>query len=148
MSLESRLMTDLKEAMKAKDQAALRSIRAAKAALLLLKTDGTGKEIDESSEIKLIQKLIKQRQDSLEIYEKQGREDLAVTEREEIEVLQRYLPKQLSEEELMPIIKDIITKSGAEGMKDMGKVMGMASGQLSGQADGKTISSIVKKLLS
>ena len=148
MSLESRLMTDLKEAMKAKDQAALRSIRAAKAAILLLKTDGTGKEIDESSEIKLIQKLIKQRQDSLEIYEKQGREDLAVTEREEIEVLQRYLPKQLSEEELMPIIKDIITKSGAEGMKDMGKVMGMASGQLSGQADGKTISSIVKKLLS
>ena len=148
MSLESRLMTDLKEAMKAKDQAALRSIRAAKAAILLIKTDGTGKEIDESSEIKLIQKLVKQRQDSLEIYEKQNREDLAATEREEIEVLQRYLPKQLSEAELIPIIQDIIDKSGAGGMKDMGKVMGMASGQLSGQADGKTISGIVKKLLS
>jgi uncharacterized protein YqeY len=147
MSLESRLMKDLKEAMKAKDQAALRSIRAAKAGILLKKTDGTGKEIDESSEIKLIQKLVKQRQDSLEIYEKQNREDLAVTEREEIEVLKRYLPQQLSEEELTPIIQDIITKSGAEGMKDMGKVMGMASSQLSGQADGKTISAIVKKLL-
>jgi len=148
MSLESRLMTDLKEAMKSKDQAALRSIRAAKASILLLKTDGTGKEIDEASEIKLIQKLVKQRQDSLEIYEKQNREDLAVTEREEIEVLQKYLPQQLSEKELTPIIQDIIAKSGAEGMKDMGKVMGMASGQLSGQADGKTISLIVKKLLS
>ena len=148
MSLESRLMTDLKEAMKSKDQAALRSIRAAKAAILLLKTDGTGKEIDEQSEIKLIQKLVKQRQDSLDIYEKQNREDLAVTEREEIKVLQKYLPKQLSEAELTPIIQDIITKAGAEGMKDMGKVMGMASGQLSGQADGKTISTIVKQLLS
>ncbi len=148
MSLESRLMTDLKEAMKAKDQAALRSIRAAKAAIILLKTDGTGKEIDESGEIKLIQKLVKQRQDSLEIFEKQEREDLAVKEREEIAVLQKYLPQQLSEAELTPIIKAIIEKTGASGMKDMGKIMGMASGQLSGQADGKTISAIVKNLLS
>jgi len=147
MSLEVKLMTDLKEAMKAKDQPALRSIRAAKAAILLLKTDGSGKELDESGEIKLIQKLVKQRQDSLDIFEKQNREDLAVKEREEIAVLQRYLPKQLTEEELTPIIKDIIDKTGSTNMKDMGKVMGMASSQLAGKADGKTISAIVKKLL-
>jgi uncharacterized protein len=148
MSLESRLMTDLKEAMKAKDQAAMRSIRAAKAAIILIKTDGSGTEIDESGEIKLIQKLVKQRQDSLDIFEKQNREDLAVIEREEIAVLQKYLPQQLSEEELTPIIQSLIEKTGASGMKDMGKIMGMASSQLSGQADGKAISAIVKKLLS
>jgi len=141
-------MTDLKEAMKAKDQAALRSIRAIKAAILNFKTDGSGNELDEGKEIKLVQKLVKSRQDSLDIYEKQGREDLAVTEREEIAVLQNYLPKQLSEDELLPIIKDIIAQTGAAGMKDMGKVMGMASGKLGGQADGKTISMLVKKLLS
>ena len=148
MRLEERIMPDLKAAMKAKDQAALRSIRAIKAAILLIKTDGTGKELDEASEIKLIQKLVKQRQDSLDIYEKQGREDLAVTEREEIAVMQKYLPQQLSEDELLPIIQEIITQTGAAGMKDMGKVMGMASAKLAGQADGKTISTIVKKLLS
>lgn len=147
MSLESRIMGDLKEAMKAKDQAALRSIRAVKAAILLTKTDGSGKELDEASEIKLVQKLVKQRQDSLDIYVKQEREDLAVTEREEIEVLQRYLPKQLSEDELKPIIQEIISQIGASGMKDMGKVMGMASAKLAGQADGKTISVMVKQLL-
>ena len=147
MSLESRLMTDLKEAMKAKDQAALRAIRAAKAAILLQKTDGSGKELDEAGEIKMIQKLVKQRQESLDIYNKQGRDDLAIIETEEINVLQKYLPKQLSESEIEPIIKEIITSSDASGMKDMGKVMGMASAQLSGQADGKTISNIVKKLL-
>jgi len=148
MSLEDKLMPDLKTAMKAKDQAALRAIRAVKAAILLIKTDGSGKELDESGEIKLIQKLVKSRQDSLEIYEKQGREDLAKIEIEEIEVLQRYLPQQLSEDELMPIIKSIIDETGAKGMRDMGKVMGMASAKLAGQADGKTISAIVKKLLS
>lgn len=148
MSLETRIMTDLKEAMKAKDQAALRSIRAVKAAITNIKTDGTGTILDEAGEIKLIQKLVKQRQDSLDIYEKQGREDLAVTEREEIEVLQNYLPAQMSDEDLTIFIKDIITKSGAESMKDMGKVMGMASTQLAGKADGKTISAKVKELLS
>lgn len=147
MSLETKIMSDLKEAMKAKDQVAMRSIRAIKAAILLTKTDGSGKALDEAGEIKLIQKLVKQRQDSLEIYEKQNREDLAATERDEIAVLQKYLPKQLSEEELLPILKDIISKSGAEEMKDMGKVMGMASAQLSGQADGKTISGLVRNLL-
>jgi len=147
MSLETRITDDLKTAMKAKDQAALRSIRAVKAAIILTKTDGSGNELDEAGEIKLIQKLVKQRQESLGIYEKQGREDLAVTEREEIEILQRYLPQQLSEDELRPIITDIISQTGASGMKDMGKVMGMASAKLAGQADGKTIITMVKQLL-
>lgn len=147
MSLESRITTDLKEAMKAKDQAALRGIRAIKAAILLAKTDGSGKEMDESGEIKLVQKLIKQRQDSLDIFKKQGREDLAVVEEEEIAVLQKYLPEQLSEEEIIPIIKEIISTVGAESMKDMGKVMGMASQKMAGKADGKTLSGIIKTLL-
>ncbi len=147
MSLETQIMTDLKTAMKAKDQAALRSIRAVKAAILLTKTDGTGKELDESGEIKLIQKLIKQRQDSLEIFKKQGRADLAEIEEAEIAVLQKYLPTQLSEEELRPIIKGIIDETGASSMADMGKVMGMASQKIAGQADGKTLSMLVKKLL-
>ena len=147
MSLETQIMTDLKTAMKAKDQAALRSIRAVKAAILLTKTDGTGKELDESGEIKLIQKLIKQRQDSLEIFKKQGRADLAEVEEAEIAVLQKYLPTQLSEEELQPIIKGIIDETGASSMADMGKVMGMASQKIAGQADGKTLSMLVKKLL-
>ena len=148
MSLESRIMPDLKEAMKSKDQAALRGIRAIKAAILLVKTDGTGKELDEAAEIKLVQKLIKQRQDSLDIYKEQGRDDLASVEEEEIAVLKRYLPEQLSEEELIPLIKGFISESGAESMRDMGKVMGLASQKLAGKADGKTISSLVKNLLS
>ncbi len=147
MSLETRLMADLKEAMKTKDQASLRAIRAAKAAILLFKTDGSGKELDEAAEIKLIQKLVKQRQDSLEIYKKQGREDLAVIEREEIEVLKRYLPEEISEDDLRAFLEKLISELGAEGMKDMGRVMGMASQKLAGKADGKTISSIVRNLL-
>lgn len=147
MSLESKLMPDLKAAMKAKDQAALRSIRAIKAAILILKTDGTGKEIDEATEIKILQKLVKQRKDSLEIYEKQGREDLAVTEREEIAVIEKYLPAQMGEDEIKSIIEGIIGQVGATSMKDMGKVMGMANQKMAGQADGKTIASVVKALL-
>lgn len=148
MTLETRLMADLKDAMKSKDQAALRAIRAAKAAILLFKTDGSGKELDTASEIKMIQKLVKQRQDSLDIYEKQGREDLAVVEREEIEVLKRYLPEEMSDEELKANIKRIIDETGASGMKDMGRVMGMASKQLAGKADGRRISEVVKEFLS
>ncbi|MEM6966102.1 MAG: GatB/YqeY domain-containing protein [Bacteroidota bacterium] len=147
MSLESKVMTDLKTAMKAKDQAALRSLRAIKSAILLAKTDGSGKALDEAGEIKLVQKLVKQRKDSLEIYEKQNREDLATKEKEEIAILTNYLPKQLDAAELEAIIKDIIAKTGATSMKDMGKVMGMASKQLAGKADGKTISGVVKGLL-
>lgn len=148
MSLEQRVMGDLKSAMKSKDQAALRGIRAIKAAIVLTKTDGSGKELDEAGEIKLVQKLVKQRQDSYDIFTKQGREDLAVVEAEEIDVLKKYLPAQLGEDEILPIVKEIIATTGAAGMKDMGKVMGMASAKLSGQADGKTIASIVKQLLS
>ncbi|MEO1628336.1 MAG: GatB/YqeY domain-containing protein, partial [Bacteroidota bacterium] len=143
-----RIAQDLKAAMKAKDQAALRSIRAVKSAILLFKTDGSGKELDEASGIKLLQKLVKQRKDSLDIYEKQGREDLAQKEREEISVIERYLPEQISPEKLEGIIRTIIEQTGANSMKDMGKVMGMASKQLAGKADGKTISGVVKQLLS
>lgn len=147
MTLEERIKPDLVAAMKAKDQASLRGIRAIKAAILLAKTDGSGRAITPEVEIKMLQKLIKQRKDSLEIYEKQDREDLAVTEREEIEVIERYLPEQVSQEELEKVIKDIIEKTGASSMKDMGKVMGMANKKLAGRADGKTISAVVKQLL-
>lgn len=147
MSLETTINQDLKTAMKAKDQVALRGIRAIKSAILLAKTDGSGADLDETAEIKLLQKLVKQRRDSLEIYEKQNREDLATTEREEIEVIERYLPAQLSEDELREKIREIIETTGASGMKDMGRVMGSATGQLGGRADGKTIASIVKELL-
>lgn len=148
MSLETQLMQDLKTAMKAKDKVALRSIRAVKAALILQKTDGTGEEMTEEKEIKLLQKMVKQRKDSLDIYVKQGREDLAETEREEIVVIEKYLPAQMSEADLEQVIADLMEKTGASSMKDMGKLMGMASKQLAGKADGKTISVMVKKLLS
>ncbi len=144
MGLESRIMGDLKEAMKAKDQAALRTIRAVKAAILLQKTDGSGAELTEEMEIKMIQKLAKQRQDSYDIFAKQNRQDLADIEKAELEVLKNYLPEQLSEDKIKEIVNTIIASTGAEGMKDMGKVMGMASKELAGKADGKTISGIVR----
>ncbi|HHM20792.1 MAG TPA: GatB/YqeY domain-containing protein [Bacteroidetes bacterium] len=147
MSLETKIMEDLKVAMKNKDEAAKRSIRAIKAAILLHKTGGSGRELDEAGEIKLLQKLVKQRQDSLEIYEKQGREDLAKAEREEIAVIKKYLPEQMSEAELEAALKKIIETTGATSMKDMGRVMGTASKQLAGRADGKTISTVVRRLL-
>ena len=147
MSLETRIAGDLKTAMKAKDQAALRTIRAIKAAILLQKTDGSGKELTEEMEIKMIQKLAKQRQDSYDIYVKQNREDLAAVEKEELDVLKNYLPEQLSEDKIKEVVEAIIAKIGAEGMKDMGKVMGMASKELAGKADGKTISGIVRSAL-
>ena len=148
MSLEDKINNDIKEAMKAKDQARLRGVRAIKSAILLLKTDGSGNAIDESAEIKLLQKLIKQRQDSYDIYVKQNRQDLATTEKEEIDVIMQYLPQQMSAEELEAKIKAMIAEMGASGMKDMGKVMGTASKAFEGKADGKTISGIVKNLLS
>lgn len=147
MSLESTINEDLKNAMKAKDQAALRGIRAVKSAILLHNTSGSADGLNEEKEIALLQKLIKQRQDSLDIFEKQGREDLAVIEREEIAVIMRYLPKQLSEEELKAAIKAIIDRTGASSMKDMGRVMAEASKEMAGKADGKTISVVVKELL-
>ena len=148
MTLEEKIKPDLIAAMKAKDQARLRGIRAIKAAILLAKTDGSGKALTPESEIKMLQKLIKQRKDSVEIYEKQGREDLAVVEREEIAVIEKYLPEQMSPEELEKVIKAIVEQTGATSMRDMGKVMGLASKQLAGRADGKTISGVVKQMLS
>ena len=147
MSLTKKISTDLLIAMKAKDQVALRGIRAIKAALQKAATDGSGDAIDEVKEVKILQKLVKQRQDSLEIFEKQGREDLAVKEREELVIINKYLPKMLSADELQPIIAKIIQSVGAEGMKDMGKVMGVASKQLAGKAGGKEISGVVRTLL-
>ena len=147
MNFKDKLTSDLKEAMKAKDQAALRSIRAIKAALLLAETDGSGKEVDDQKFIQIVQKLIKQRKDSLEIYEKQGRDDLAQTEKEEIAVISNYLPEQMSAEALSAYITELISKLGAEGMKDMGKVMGAANKELAGKAEGKLISMEVKKQL-
>ncbi|MEZ5057223.1 MAG: GatB/YqeY domain-containing protein [Saprospiraceae bacterium] len=123
MSLEAKITEDLKTAMKAKDQAALRGIRAIKSAILLAKTDGSGQAIDDQKEIQILQKLIKQRRESLEIYEKQNREDLAKVEQEEIDVIEKYLPKQMDEAELEAAIKEIIASTNATSMKDMGKVM-------------------------
>lgn len=148
MSLEQKIMTELKTAMLAKDEAGLRSLRAVKAAILLAKTsEGAGGELKEEDEIKLLQKLVKQRKDSLEIFQQQNRSDLAKKEEEEIAVIEKFLPKQLSAEELKRMIATIISETGASSPADMGKVMGVATKQLAGKADGKTISTLVKELL-
>lgn len=149
MSLEQTINADIKTAMLAKDEKGLRSLRAIKAAIILAKTaEGAGGEIKQEEEIKMLQKLVKQRKDSLEIFTQQNRPELALKESEEIEVIERYLPKQLDAETLKTLIQTIITETGASSPADMGKVMGAASKQLAGKADGKTISAIVKELLS
>ncbi len=149
MSLQTQVMTALKEAMKAKDAMALESLRAVKSAILLAQTEtGSKEELTEEQELKLLQKLVKQRKDSAAIFTEQGRADLAEPEIAQAAVIEQFLPEQMSEEEVAKIIEDLIAKTGASGMKDMGKVMGMASGQLAGKADGKTISTIVKEKLS
>jgi hypothetical protein len=148
MNLEAKIQQDLVTAMKAKDEKALRGIRAIKAAILLAKTDGSGKALDSEGEIKLLQKLVKQRKESLAIFEQNGREALAQTEREEIAVIEQYLPKQMDEAEIEVIVKSIIAETGAASMKDMGKVVGAANKQLAGQAEGSVIAGIVKRLLS
>jgi uncharacterized protein YqeY len=148
MNLEQKIMADLKTAMLAKDEKALRSLRAIKAAILVEKTkEGAGGDLKEEDEIKLLQKLVKQRKDSLEIFQQQNRTDLAQKEQEEIEVIEKFLPKQLSAEDLKAIISTIIAETGASSPADMGKVMGVASKQLAGKADGKAISAVVKELL-
>lgn len=148
MSLEQKIMTSLKAAMVAKDEAALRSLRAVKAAILLAKTsEGAGGELKEEDEIKLLQKLVKSRKDSLEIFQQQNRPDLAKKEEEEIAVIEKFLPKQLSPEEVKAELTAIIASVGAASPADMGKVMGAATKQLAGRADGKTISTMVKELL-
>lgn len=148
MSLEQQVMAEMKDAMKAKDEATLRGLRAIKAEIIKAKTEpGANGEISADGELKLLQKLVKQRKDSLEIYEKQNREDLAQKEKEEITVIEKFLPKQLSEAELHAEIEKIIAATGASTPADMGKVMGVATKQLAGKADGKAISAAVKTLL-
>ena len=148
MSLEQTINNDIKSAMLAKNEVALRSLRAVKAAILLAKTaEGAKETLGDEEEIKILQKLVKQRKDSLEIFEKQNRPELAQKEKEEIDVIEKYLPAQLSPEELKGIIEKIIADTGASSPADMGKVMGVATKQLSGKADGKAISAIVKELL-
>lgn len=149
MALEQKIMADLKTAMLAKDEKGLRSLRAIKAAILLAKTsEGAGGEMTEEAETKLLQKLVKQRKDSLEIFQQQNRTDLAQKEQEEIEIIEKFLPKQLLPEELKEIISKIIAETGASSPADMGKVMGAATKQLAGKTDGKAISAVVKELLS
>ena len=148
MSLEQQVMAEMKEAMKAKDEATLRSLRAIKAEIIKAKTEpGAGGEVSSEKELSLLQKMVKQRKDSLQIYQQQGREDLAKKEEEEISVIERFLPKQLSAEELRAEVQQIIAETGASSPADMGKVMGMASKRLAGKADGKSISAVVKELL-
>ncbi len=147
MTLEEKINKDLVVAMKAKDDIALRGIRAIKSAILLAKTDGSGQAIDAAREVQMLQKLLKSRQDSYDIYVKNNRPELAQKEAEEIDVIKRYLPKMLEGAELEGILQQIIAEAGATSPKDMGKVMGMASKQLAGKADGKMISETVKRLL-
>ena len=148
MSLQKQIMEELKTAMKSKDVVALQALRAVKSAFLLAKTEtGAGDDLTEDQEMKIIQKQVKQRKDSATIFIDQGRQDLADPELAEIAVLEKFLPEALSEDAIEKVVLETIAKTGAEGMKDMGKVMGMVSKQLAGQADGKTISGIVRKNL-
>lgn len=148
MSLQTKVMDALKEAMKAKDTIALESLRAIKSDILLAKTEaGAAAELAEEEELKLLQKLVKQRKDSAALYAQQGRNDLAEPELAQVAVIEKFLPKQLSEAEVTEAVKAIIAEVGATSAKDMGKVMGVATKQLAGKTDGKVISAIVKSLL-
>ena len=146
MSLEQQVMNDMKDAMRAKEEASLRGLRAIKAALLILKTSGST-EITESDELKMLQKLVKQRKDSLTIYQQQNRTDLAQKEEEEIKIIEKFLPQPLSLDDLQREVQKIIINSGASSVADMGKIIGIANKQLAGKADGKTISEVVKQFL-
>jgi uncharacterized protein YqeY len=149
MALEQNVMAQLKTAMLAKDEASLRGLRAIKAAIILAKTsEGAGGELKEADETKLLQKLVKSRKDSLEIYQQQGRADLAQKEQEEIAVIERFLPKQMDEAALKAAVAKIIAETGATSPADIGKVMGAATKQLAGQADGKMINAVARELLS
>ncbi len=149
MNLKSRIDEELKSAMRAKDQARLRTLRAIKTAFVLASSQkGAGRDIDDADALKILQKLAKQRKDSLEIYEREGREDLAVVEREELKIIQTFLPEAVSEEELEKILREIIERTGAKEPRDMGRVMGAAAARLAGRADNKSIAALAKKLLS
>lgn len=147
MTLEEKVNQDLVVAMKAKDEVSLRGIRAIKTIIQLAKTDGTGQAIDATREVQMLQKLVKTRQESMEIFETNGRTELAQKEREEIEVIRKYLPAMLEGPELEAVLKKIIADTGAESARDMGKVMGAANKALAGKAEGRAISDIVKRLL-
>jgi uncharacterized protein YqeY len=147
MSLETEIMARMKEAMKAKDEAALRGLRAIKAAILLLKTSGN-ESITAEDELKMLQKMVKQRQDSLDIFRQQNRTDLAQKEEEEIRIIEQFLPQQMSVAEIKIALQEIIAEVGAADIKDLGKVMGVATKKMAGRADGKIISAMTKELLS
>ncbi|MBL4663232.1 MAG: GatB/YqeY domain-containing protein [Flavobacteriaceae bacterium] len=149
MSLSEQIMEAMKTAMKSKDTLSLQALLSVKAAILLAQTESGAKQtLSETEELKLLQKLVKQRKDSAVIFSEQGRTDLADPEIAEAKVIEAFLPEQMSEEEVAKIIDEIIAQTGAASMKDMGKVMGMANGKLAGKADGKTISTIIKQRLS
>lgn len=149
MSLATQIMDKIKEAMKAKDTVALEALRAIKSAILLAQTESGAKEdLTTDDEIKLLQKLVKQRKDSAAIYTEQGRTDLAEPELAQLAVIEQFLPAQMTEEEVEAVVAKIISENGFSGMASMGQVMGIASKELAGQTDGKTISTLVKKLLS
>jgi uncharacterized protein YqeY len=149
MSLEEKVMAEMKDAMKSKNEPLLRGLRAIKAEIIKVKTEpGSGGVVSAEGELKLLQKLVKQRKDSLEIFKQQSRADLAQKEEEEIAVIEKFLPKQLGEDEIRAKVSAVIAEVGATGPQDMGKVMGVVTKQLTGQADGKVISAIVKEQLS
>ncbi len=147
MSLQENVNEQLKTAMKAKDTVALESLRAIKTAITMAQTQAGAKELNLEDEIKLVQKLVKQRKDSAEIFHQQGRVDLAEPEEAQIKIIEQFLPEQLDEAAITEIVAGIIVKIGAAGIKDMGKVMGIASKEIAGKADGKTISTIVRQNL-
>ncbi|MGB0176786.1 MAG: GatB/YqeY domain-containing protein [Owenweeksia sp.] len=148
MSLSQNIAEEMKAAMKAKDKVRLEALRSIKSAILLANTEkGGGSDLSEADELKLLQRLQKQRKDSLEIYEQQGREDLAKEEREQLEVIEGFLPKQMDEAELKAYLQELVDRLDAKGPQDMGKVMSAASKELAGKADGKTISVLVKDIL-
>ena len=149
MSLQAKIMDEMKAAMKAKDTVALESLRAIKSAILLAKTDaGAKEELSEEEELKILQKLVKQRKDSATLYTEQGRADLAEPEIAQAEIISQFLPEQMSEEELKAALSKLISETGASSIKDMGRLMGVASQQFAGKADGKAISAVIKQLLS
>lgn len=148
MSLEKNIMEAMKTAMKARDQGTLAALRAIKSELIIAKTSGASSELNEADENKILQKLVKQRKDSAVIFKEQNREDLATPELEQAAVISQFLPKQMSEAEVEKVVTVIIAQTGANSMKDMGKIMGLTNSQLAGKVDGKTISGIVKRILS
>lgn len=147
MSLENKINDAIKTAMRAKDKTALDALRAVKSQLLLLKSEARGAELTETQEIAVLQKMVKQRRESYEQFSAQNRMDLAETEQEQSRIIEQFLPQQLSPAELEAALKQIIAESGAEGLKDLGKVMALASTQLAGKSDGKSISAMAKQLL-